>query len=619
MKNKKMLESLGELDDKYIEEADPGKGGRGKRIRLSVLAACACIAVMSAALWLFIPFRTTPPDVSRYENSEYYDVIKTINEVNYTPPAYDNNMQKLLASLFYAAAENGTSNALGDPTSDSDMPSYVEATDNQVEGVIEADLIKRSDKHIYYMKGETLAVYSIEGEESKLVGQFKLQRVKNSHLIGNAEFYLSSDCKTVTVIRQNRNNNMTVTELISLDVTDPENITEKRNITLSGSYITSRKIDGKLLVISNFTPKKDPDFGNESDYLPQIENTSISADNIILPDSVNTNSYAVVCMLDEATLEEINSYAFYSYYSDAYVSMGSVYLTRPFIDEVSAGDTTTRTQMSEIARLSYSDGLTYIGSVNLPGTVLDQYSLDEYNGILRAATTTNTRDTKETYEDGDLVGFVALKSSVNASLFCVDLEKMKIVASVENFAPEGETVRSARFDGDTAYVCTAIQLTDPVFFFDLSDLNNITYKETGTIEGYSTSLVNFGDGFLLGIGVGDSMSTLKIEVYRESGDTVVPVCKYEVKDASYSEDYKSYFIDRERGFVGLGVSFYNSQSVYTSVYTDNYVLLRFDGESFTELINTSLPGYNAYKRATLADGCFYMFSPEAFEVQRIEN
>ena len=105
-----------------------------------------------------------------------------------------------------------------------------------------------------------------------------------------------------------------------------------------------------------------------------------------------------------------------------------------------------------------------------------------------------------------------------------------MVAKVERFAPKGETVRSVRFDGDYAYVCTAIQLTDPVFFFDLSDLSNITYKDTGTISGFSTSLVDLGDGFLMGIGVGSLSTTLKVEIYVEGEQGVESYCSYELEN-----------------------------------------------------------------------------------------
>jgi uncharacterized secreted protein with C-terminal beta-propeller domain len=102
--------------------------------------------------------------------------------------------------------------------------------------------------------------------------------------------------------------------------------------------------------------------------------------------------------------------------------------------------------------------------------------MDEYDGNLRVFTTTSD-------------------TSVNVSLFIINAEKLKVVKSVEGFAPAGESVRSARFEKTTAYVCTSKLFTDPVFFFDLSDINNITYKDTGTIEGYSTSLVDFTNGY----------------------------------------------------------------------------------------------------------------------------
>ena len=84
-------------------------------------------------------------------------------------------------------------------------------------------------------------------------------------------------------------------------------------------------------------------------------------------------------------------------------------------------------------------------------------------------------------------------------------------------------------------MCTSIEMSDPVFFFDLSDLNNITYKDTGTIEGFSTSLVNFGDGYLLGIGR-ESWSTFKAEIYTEADSGVEAFCSFVQENANYSTD-----------------------------------------------------------------------------------
>jgi uncharacterized secreted protein with C-terminal beta-propeller domain len=156
---------------------------------------------------------------------------------------------------------------------------------------------------------------------------------------------------------------------------------------------------------------------------------------------------------------------------------------------------------------------------------------------------------------------------INANLYCIDLATWQVAASVEQFAPPGESVRSVRFDGDYAYVCTAIQTSDPVFFFDLSDLNNITWKDTGNITGFSSSLVNFGDGYLLGIGY-NAEWWMKIEVYEEGENGVESVCLYEQK-ANFSQDYKAYLIDREKGYIGLGLDDWGSER------SDQYLLSIF--------------------------------------------
>ena len=76
---------------------------------------------------------------------------------------------------------------------------YQEITDNQVSGVIEADMIKRSDTHIFYLAEHYLYIYSIEGEQSKLISMTNLMQFSNASL-SCEEFFLSLDCKTVTVI-----------------------------------------------------------------------------------------------------------------------------------------------------------------------------------------------------------------------------------------------------------------------------------------------------------------------------------------------------------------------------------------------------------------------------------
>ena len=183
-----------------------------------------------------------------------------------------------------------------------------------------------------------------------------------------------------------------------------------------------------------------------------------------------------------------------------------------------------------------------------------------------------------------------------------------------DFAPVGEVIKSVRFDKELAYVCTLLELSeqvllDPVFFFDLSDLNNITSKDTGTIEGFSTSLINFGDGYLLGIGRGGS-SNFKVEVYEETEDGVRSVCSFEPGASGYSTEYKSYYVDRENKLVGIGI---------VDRWLNEYLLLHFDGYEIVKLAEVSLDGDTANMRGVYIDGYMYMFGKGEFKVKKVFN
>ena len=549
MKKKNWYRGLSLADDKYIAEAHPDNVIKPKRNRviISLIAACACFALVICNLWLFIPFNTNPPDVSQYANSEYYGLIQKLNALTFEQPKYKNNAAKLWAGL-KDISFGITKDAVGGmpedaPTADGEANgtgSYQEITDNQVEGIIEADRIKRSDTHIYYLDNDVLRIYSIDKENTAEIGSYTLYGGSKNYYLDQWEFYLSSDCKTVTVVTQyytktDSNSNRYV-NLISLDVSDPANIVKKDEFNITGDYMSSRMTNGNILLLTEFViNKRELNFDDETTFLPQIDegngSHSIPASGIVSPDNLSNTRYTVVMKLDENTLDLEGTAAYLSYSEDVYVSENHVFLTHVFADKTENEDgTLTRNSMTEISCLTYGgDSFERKGNVTVRGYVKDQWSMDEYEGILRVFTTTNATTIREQYYDNGTVSAEILQTATgqsNASLYCIDLSTFEVVASVIDFAPPREEIQSVRFDKETAYVCTSIELSDPVFFFDLSDLNNITYKDTGTIEGFSTSLINLGNGYLLGIGRGDSWSSFKVEVYEETDDGVRSVCSY---------------------------------------------------------------------------------------------
>lgn len=626
MKREKMLKAMSLIDEEYVSEAHPERlmQRRSKLIKLCSLAACLCIMITALSLWMFIPFSTELPDVSEYEDSEYYSIIEKLNVATFRPPVYKNNFQKIFRRIINFIAPK-TEDSLGLEGSSS---SYREVTDNQVQGVIEADNIKRTDSHIFYLHENVLKVYAINGSATKCIEAYT---VIDDELYSNygSEMYLSEDGSILTVIIKRSKyfsdgfSGVGEFTVFSLDVTDPFNVVRRNRICMSGKYISSRMVDGELLLFSDFRVKANPDFSDSDQFIPQydLENGSnyVTPEDIISPDVLSSSDYTVVWRFDEKTLELKEKKALLSYSDEYYVSDDTVYFSRQYGEEKLENGIRDINIMTEIVGIGYKDGLKYLGKVTVKGYLNDQYSFDEYNGILRVVTTVqNSRykvDKKGETQMADVDTSSGFGVTTSASLYCIDLASWQVASSVENFAPIGEMVRSVRFDGAAGYVCTSVQSTDPVFFFDLTDVNNITYKDTGTIPGFSTSLIQLGNGYLLGIGRGADFGNVKIEVYEESESGVVSVCSKEYVDADYSDFYKSYLVDRENGLIGLGIN-YHSYGI-NSTKGDRYILLHFDGYDLIELCNVELQGYNADKRAVYIDGYLYMFAESGFKVQKI--
>ncbi len=122
----------------------------------------------------------------------------------------------------------------------------------------------------------------------------------------------------------------------------------------------------------------------------------------------------------------------------------------------------------------------YMGNAKVPGTALDQFSMDEYNGYLRVATTY------------DMVDFVS------NGVYVLD-ENLKQVGKIDGIA-NTEQIKSVRFMGDTGYVVTFEQ-TDPLFVIDLENPENPKILGELKIPGFSAYLHPVGGGLVLGVGV----------------------------------------------------------------------------------------------------------------------
>lgn len=134
----------------------------------------------------------------------------------------------------------------------------------------------------------------------------------------------------------------------------------------------------------------------------------------------------------------------------------------------------------------------------VPGTLLNQFSLDEYNSYLRIATSTSGRL------------FSSGTESFN-DLYILD-SKLNINGKIENLGL-GERIYSARFIGNKGYLVTFKQI-DPFYVFDLKDPKNPIKAGELKIPGYSSYLHPLADNLILG--VGEENNKVKLSLFNVS-------------------------------------------------------------------------------------------------------
>ena len=127
----------------------------------------------------------------------------------------------------------------------------------------------------------------------------------------------------------------------------------------------------------------------------------------------------------------------------------------------------------------------YVGSVTLPGHILNQFAMDENNGVLRVAST------KGWVPDSSVASYL--------TTFGEQSGKLAQLGQIGGIAPQ-EDIRSVRFDGDREFVVT-FKKTDPLFVFDLTDPAQPKTMGELLIPGFSPYMQPLDTNHMLAIGL----------------------------------------------------------------------------------------------------------------------
>lgn len=164
-----------------------------------------------------------------------------------------------------------------------------------------------------------------------------------------------------------------------------------------------------------------------------------------------------------------------------YASMSSLYVSAGHIGNWwDVTDVATTTNIYQFDLDSESVPLTAMGAI--PGLTLDQFSLDETDGLLRVATTNS-------FGDRATSGVYVLAAAAG---------NLQLVGSVSGLA-QGERIYSVRFVGDRGYVSTFKQV-DPLFVIDLANPARPRVVGELKVPGFSSYMQPLDDTHLLGVG-----------------------------------------------------------------------------------------------------------------------
>ncbi len=154
----------------------------------------------------------------------------------------------------------------------------------------------------------------------------------------------------------------------------------------------------------------------------------------------------------------------------------------------------------------------YIGSGNVPGSLIGQYAMSELDGYLRVATTRG--EPTPAPVDG---GAAPPRLSDNMVSVLQDEDGALVTVGTLHGLGRGEKIYAVRFVGDLGYVVTFNQ-TDPLYVVDLTNPEQPVLAGQVSLSGYSSFLQPLSGSLLLGIGqaVDQELRTegLQLEVFN---------------------------------------------------------------------------------------------------------
>jgi len=510
-----------------------------------ILAPVATAVLLIAVLGLLAVYRPELPGGNQISRFASYEQLQDFINTNAQYKAFH------WRDAFLAVVGEG---AVPTPSSTNDYSITDYSTTNiQVAGVDEADIVKTDGQYIYLVSGNrTIIVKASPPEQAQVLSEIELEGTAIGIFINGDRlvvFEEDTPYYPYNDIRWGPTGEFYMPLIISpktsikvYDVSDRENPRLQRELSADGQYVSSRMIGDYAYVVIN-----EPVYEEEGELsLPKIHfggnETEIPATDIYYCNVYDyyymyTTIMAINTQNDdqEPTYETILLGAS----SNLYVSLNNIYLTFPVW-----GDDVGDFGKTSIHRIHIEGAeIEPVASGEVPGMVLNQFSMDEYEGYFRVATTT--------YEGTSQNNVYVLDMALN------------ITGSLTDLAP-GETIYSARFMGEKGYLVTFKQV-DPLFVIDLSDPSHPEELGYLKVTGYSDYLHPYDENHIIGIGKettdagefawyqGVKISLFDVSDVNNPVEVDKEIIGHRGTDSPVLRDHKAFLLDKSRNLLVMPV------------------------------------------------------------------
>lgn len=535
-------------------------------------------------------------------------------------------------------------------------------TNIQVEGVDEADIVKTDGEYIYHLSRGTLKIIQIDkyGYMKQVCymdipyhgnGYFNFDQNEQIYvdgdrlcIVGSGSVHLREsepDLNGSPLIYSHYNGKNTVNAAV-FDISDKSAPKLVREFITEGRLINSRKVDNILYLMSthymDFYSVNEP-----CEVVPLYYDSASAYDNKPIPldygsmryfPGCEAESMLIICGIDIFDNKtEAQTSSILGSGNMVHMSRSALYIAKysyaPYLrimptasESASISDDIAR-DATTFFKFALDNGYAiYQGKGEADGAVLNQYSLDEYNGFFRAAMTVNT------INGGN-------KNALN-----IFDAAMNLCGSVTDMAA-GEQIYAARFMGPKAFMVT-FRTIDPLFALDLSNPYDPKVLGEVKIPGFSSYLHPYDENHLIGFGreteeytTTDSKGNivdvravnrgLKLALYDIS-DMTNPKELYaetiggESTTSELQKDPKALLFSKEKGFIAFPVDFQGI--VYVFDISPNGIKLRgqiVPQSSHRSLNAGSWSSVDSIRRILYIGETFYSFTEMGIHANDISN